>query len=56
VGVLTPLERLAPVTLEAWAKPKLYPRQDCQIVIGSDIPTNHGIGAAVCEAVLSAAS
>jgi hypothetical protein len=52
--ILTPLERFAPVTLEAWVKPKFYPRQDCQFVIGSDIPTKHGIGLAMCEAVLSA--
>jgi hypothetical protein len=52
--ILTPLERFAPVTLEAWVQPKFYPRQDCQFVIGSDIPTKHGIGLAMCEAVLSA--
>ncbi len=52
--ILTPVERFAPVTLEAWVQPKFYPRQDCQFVIGSDIPTKHGIGLAMCEAVLSA--
>jgi hypothetical protein len=52
--IVTPLERFAPVTLEAWVQPKFYPRQDCQFVIGSDIPTKHGIGLAMCEALLSA--
>ena len=52
--IVTPLERFAPVTLEAWVRPKSYPRQDCQFVIGSDIPTKHGMGLAMCEALLSA--
>lgn len=51
--IVTPLERFAPLTLEAWVQPKFYPKQDCQFIIGSDIPTKHGIGLAMCEALLS---
>jgi len=42
------------VTLECWVWPKAYPVRDCQFFIGSDIPTKHGIGVAMCEALLSA--
>lgn len=52
--ILTPLERFAPVTLEAWVQPKFYPKRDNQFIIGSDIPTKHGIGLGMSEAVLSA--
>jgi len=52
--IVTPLERFAPVTIEAWVQPKFYPKQDCQFIVGSDIPTRFGIGLAMCEAVLSA--
>ena len=52
--IVTPLERFAPATLEAWVWPQFYPRQDCQFCIGSDVPTKHGIGMGMCEAILSA--
>ena len=52
--IITPLERFAPVTLEAWIKPQFHPNQSCQFCIGSDIPTKFGIGMAMCEAILSA--
>jgi RIO-like serine/threonine protein kinase len=41
--IVTPLERFAPCTLEAWVKPKAYPERDSQFFIGSDIPTKHGM-------------
>ena len=52
--IVTPLERFAPCTLEAWVQPKFYPKKDSQFVIGSDIPTKHGLSLGICEAVLCA--
>ncbi|HET6574116.1 MAG TPA: protein kinase [Fimbriiglobus sp.] len=52
--IVTPLERFAPVTLEAWVRVPAYPEHSCQFVVGSDVPTKHGIGLALCRAVLSA--
>lgn len=52
--IVTPLKRFAPCTLEAWVKPDCHQERTCQFFVGSDIPTKHGIGLAMCEAVLSA--
>jgi len=52
--IVTPLERFAPVTLEAWVRPDGYRKGEWQYVIGSDIPTKWGIGVGLCEAVLAA--
>ena len=52
--IVTPLERFAPVTLEAWVWPDGYVKGDWQYVIGSDIPTKWGIGLGLCEAILAA--
>lgn len=52
--IVTPLERFAPCTLEAWVMPDRHQERTCQFFVGSDIPTKNGIGLAMCEAVLSA--
>jgi serine/threonine-protein kinase len=52
--IVTPLERFAPVTLEAWVKPKAYPVRDSMFFIGSDVPTKHGLSLGMSEAVLCA--
>ncbi len=52
--IVTPVERFAPVTVEAWVRVPAYPEHSCQFVVGSDIPTKHGIGLCLCRAVLSA--
>lgn len=52
--IVTPLERFAPVTLEAWVKPKSYPVRDSMFFVGSDVPTKHGLGLGMSEAVLCA--
>lgn len=41
--ILTPLKRFAPVTLEAWIKPSEFEDRS-HYIIGSDIPSNWGIG------------
>jgi hypothetical protein len=43
-----------PITLEAWVQPGEYTERNCQFVIGSDIPTEYGIGLSICEAILAA--
>ena len=45
--IVTPLERFAPCTLEAWVWPEEYRDTGTQAVIGSDIPTKYGIGLGV---------
>ena len=52
--IVTPLERFAPCTLEAWVKPKAYPVRDSQFFIGSDVPTKHGLSLGMSEAVMCA--
>jgi hypothetical protein len=51
--IVTPLERFAPVTLEAWVRPDGYLKGGWQYVVGSDIPTKWGIGVGLCEAILA---
>ena len=52
--IVTPLERFAPVTLEAWVKPKAYPVRDSMFFVGSDVPTKYGVGLGMSEAVMCA--
>lgn len=52
--IITPLERFAPCTLEAWVKPDKYLVRDSMFFIGSDVPTKHGLGLGMSEAVLCA--
>ena len=49
----TPLERFAPVTLEAWILPLQQPDR-CGFIIGSDVPTKFGIGMALCKSNFTA--
>ncbi len=49
--IVTPLERFAPCTLEAWVWPEEYRDTGTQAVIGSDIPTKFGIGLGVTGVV-----
>lgn len=51
--VVTNLERTLPVTLEAWVKPDHYKDENCQFIIGSDIPGEYGLGIALCGSLLS---
>ena len=51
--IVTPLERFAPVTLEAWVRPDRFEYR-CHFVIGSDLPGSYGIGIGICPTVLSA--
>lgn len=52
--IVTPLERFAPVTLEAWVRPESYQDHGNQFLIGSDIPTKYGFGLSISGAILSA--
>ena len=52
--IVTPLDRFAPCTLEAWVKPKAYPVRDSMFFIGSDVPTKNGLSLGMSEAVLCA--
>lgn len=52
--IVTEVERTLPVTLEAWIKPDPYNGEDCQFVIGSDVPGKYGLGIAICGSQLSA--
>jgi eukaryotic-like serine/threonine-protein kinase len=52
--IVTPLERFAPVTLEAWVWPEQYQDHGNQYIIGSDIPTRWGMGLSISGAILSA--
>ena len=54
IRIVTPLERFAPVTLEAWICPDPYEKNDFQFLIGSDIATHHGIGLALCGPLVAA--
>ena len=51
--IVTPLERFAPVTLEAWVRPDHY-KSELQMVIGSDIAGEFGIGMGLSPPALSA--
>jgi len=52
--IVTPLERFAPVTLEAWVRPDRFNFEGCHFVIGSDMPGQFGIGIGMCPTQLSA--
>lgn len=52
--IVTEVERTLPVTLEAWIKPDPYTGENCQFVIGSDVPGKYGLGIAICGSQLSA--
>ena len=52
--IVTPIERFAPVTLEAWVHPDRYNSGNCHFVIGSDVPGEYGIGLGICPTRLSA--
>ena len=49
--IVTPVERFAPCTLEAWVWPEEYRDTGTQAVIGSDIPTKYGISLGVTGVV-----
>ena len=49
--IVTPLERFAPCSLEAWVWPEEYRDTGTQAVIGSDIPTKYGIGLGITGVV-----
>ncbi|WP_298864374.1 protein kinase [uncultured Gimesia sp.] len=51
--IVTNLQRTLPVTLEAWVKPDPYRDENCQFIIGSDIPGEYGLGIAICGSMLS---
>ncbi len=52
--ILTPVERFAPVTIEAWVRPRSYMDTGCQFIVGSDIQGRFGIGLALCRRLLAA--
>jgi hypothetical protein len=52
--IITPLERFAPVTLEAWVRPDIYRERVGQFIVGSDLPTRWGNGLVITGAVLGA--
>jgi len=52
--ILTPLERFAPATLEAWVRPSQYDEGGNNFIIGSDIPSRGGNSLMVCSSVLMA--
>jgi len=52
--ILTPLERFAPVTLEAWVRPTEYDQGGSHFVVGSDIPSRGGSSLVVNTSVLMA--
>ena len=49
--IVTPVERFAPCTLEAWVWPEEYRETGTRAVIGSDTPTRYGIGLGVTGVV-----
>lgn len=51
--IVTEVKRTLPVTLEAWIKPDPYTDENCQFVIGSDVPGKYGLGIAICGSMLS---
>ncbi len=52
--IVTPLERFAPVTLEAWVWPEEYQDHGRQTIIGSDIATKWGNGMGISGAIFAA--
>lgn len=52
--IVTPLERFAPVTLEAWVRPDFHPVRGAMLFVGSDIPTRYGVSLGMSEAVVCA--
>lgn len=52
--IVTPVERFAPVTLEAWVWPEQYLDHGRQTIIGSDIATKWGNGMGISGAILAA--
>lgn len=52
--IVTEVERTLPCTLEAWIKSDPYTGENCQFIIGSDVPGKHGIGLAICGSQFSA--
>ncbi|MHC2069732.1 protein kinase domain-containing protein [Bremerella sp. T1] len=52
--IVTDVERVLPVTLEAWVKFVEYENYNCQFIIGSDVPGEQGIGIGVCGTAVSA--
>lgn len=52
--IVTEVERTLPVTLEAWIKPDPYTGEDCQFLIGSDVPGKYGLGISICGSQISA--
>lgn len=51
--IVTNVERTLPVTLESWINPAPYRDENCQFIIGSDIPGDFGLGIAICGSLLS---
>ncbi len=51
--IVTEVERTLPISLEAWIKPDPYRDENCQFIIGSDIPGEYGLGIAICGSMLS---
>ncbi len=51
--IVTEVERTLPMTVESWIKSDPYNGEDCQFVIGSDVPGNYGLGLAICGSQLS---
>ena len=52
--IVTPLERFAPVTIEAWVRPEVDVASGSQFIVGSDIPTKWGNGLVIDSGGLSA--
>ena len=51
--IVANVQRTLPVTVEAWIKPDDYRDENCQFIIGSDIPGEYGLGIAICGSMLS---
>ena len=51
--IVTPVERFAPVTLEAWVYPDRFESRS-HFVIGSDVPSQHGISLVLAPSLLCA--
>jgi len=51
--IVTNIDRTLPVTLEVWVRPDPYIDENCQFIIGSDIPGEYGLGIAICGSMLS---
>ena len=51
--IITNVARTLPITMEAWINPGPYRDENCQFIIGSDIPGEYGLGIAICGSMLS---